>query len=155
MFSTPETLSYDAFPAALDAFSTLEQQQSASPVVEFTDLTIPYREDRRRRRSHVIRDKQTISTMHMRAFRERKEKHAQDLQQQLDELETKHRDLLQSYKKLDDINTKKALELEELHEQISLLQASGSKTLDDLVASALFEPFDFDQQPQTTLPSDG
>lgn len=64
MFSNPDSLNYDAFPGALDPFSTLEQQ-SAGPVVEFTDLTVPYHEDRRRRRSHVIRDKQTISTMHM------------------------------------------------------------------------------------------
>jgi hypothetical protein len=34
------------------------------PVVEFTDLTAPYEEDRRRRKSQV-KDKQAISSMHM------------------------------------------------------------------------------------------
>lgn len=48
-----------------------------------------------------------------------------------------------------------AQELEKLREQMSMLQASGSKMLDDLEASALFEPFDFDQQPETTLNPDG
>ncbi|MCJ1446005.1 MAG: hypothetical protein MMC23_006510 [Stictis urceolatum] len=104
-----------------------------APVVEFTDLTAPYNEDRRRRRTQT-KDKQAISSMHMRrraqnrasqrAFRERKEKHAQDLQRQLDELETRHKALQGSYNELGSTNKKLADELDVLRNRISVAQAS-------------------------------
>ena len=71
IFSNMENMNYDAFPGSPTNYSLLDSH-SNSPIVEFTDLTIPYHEDRRRRRSHVIRDKQTLSTMHMVSDMDRK-----------------------------------------------------------------------------------
>jgi len=103
------------------------------PVVEFTDLTAPYEEDRRRRKSQV-KDKQAISSMHMRrraqnrasqrAFRERKERHAQELQRQLDELQEKHQALQESYDELGGVNKKLLTELQHLKTRISAVHAS-------------------------------
>ena len=118
-----------------------------APIVEFTDLTMP-QDDRRRRRSQV-KDKQAISSMHMvrrcpqrghscldsqadqtlqrrraqnrasqRAFRERKEKHAQELQRQLSELEEKHKELLESHTELDGLNKKLVQEIERLRDAL-------------------------------------
>ncbi|MCJ1239458.1 hypothetical protein MMC14_007454 [Varicellaria rhodocarpa] len=156
IFSNMENMNYDAFPGSPTSYSLLESHPT-SPMVEFTDLTVPYNEDRRRRRSHVIRDKQTLSTMHMRrraqnrasqrAFRERKEKHAQDLQHQLDELESKHKALQESYEKLRGTNAKIAEELEQLRDKIGSLELCRNKNFDDMMASELLEPFDFDRSP--------
>ncbi|MCJ1351844.1 MAG: hypothetical protein MMC33_001828 [Icmadophila ericetorum] len=144
---------YDPFSGDMSSYPDL-QTQPASPLVEFTDLTVPYQDDRRRRRSNVTRDKQTISTMHMRrraqnrasqrAFRERKEKHAQNLQKQLDELEAKHQGLLASYEKLDTTNSRLEKELQQIREKMRVIQTSRTETLDELVESGLFESFEFE-----------
>ncbi|MCJ1308768.1 hypothetical protein MMC25_002422 [Agyrium rufum] len=112
-------------------FQKYEFQQPI-PIVEFEDLTNPHFEDRRKRRSSAARDKQTLSSMHMRrraqnrasqrAFRERKERHAQELQQQLDELESKHSDLMCNYKKLDQHNAEMADELQALRDKLAAVQ---------------------------------
>lgn len=151
LFSSLDTMNYDTFPPYSAAYQGFESSPG-SPVIEFTDLTAPYQEDRRRRRSHAIKDKQSISTMHMRrraqnrasqrAFRERKEKHAQELQRQLDELEAKHQDLLASYHKLDNTNTKLTTQLEELRSKISTIQSSRSETLYEMMSSDIFEQYD-------------
>ena len=55
-----------------------------------------------------------------RAFRERKEKHAQDLQRQLEELEKKHKELLDSHSELDDLNKKLVAEIDNLRRRCAL-----------------------------------
>ena len=55
---------YEPFPNSSDSYPDYDLSPT-SPLVEFTDLTAPYNEDRRRRRPHATKDKQTISSMHM------------------------------------------------------------------------------------------
>ena len=163
-------MTYDGFPFPHTSYQSFDSTGS-SPIVEFTDLTAPYQEDRRRRRSHPIKDKQTISTMHMvrcslavgvdlctdsgqrrraqnrasqRAFRERKEKHAQDLQCQLDELEAKHKALLASYQKLDTTNAKLTQELDQLRAKITDVHSSRTDAYNELAASDGYDPFEFE-----------
>ena len=88
-----------------------------------------------------------------RAFRERKEKHAQDLQQQLNELEAKHRDLKDSYEKLDATNVKMAEEMKCLRDRIVALQAPDSSGLNELSINDFFDCVDFDQAAQDTGPA--
>ena len=64
-----------------------------------------------------------------RAFRERKEKHVQQLERQLEELEAKHRTLTQSYTTLDSTHGQLKQEVEQLRgELISLTGASFSSS---------------------------
>ena len=60
----PENISYDSFPESQPPGYQYYDMMQPMPIVEFTDLTAPYQEDRRRRRSQV-RDKQALSSMHM------------------------------------------------------------------------------------------
>ncbi|MCJ1483309.1 hypothetical protein MMC06_003476 [Schaereria dolodes] len=148
MFTTLDPTHYDDFPSAAETLHNFDHQ-SPSPSVEFTDLTAPYHEDRRRRRSNVVRDKQTISSMHMRrraqnrasqrAFRERKEKHTQELQHQLDDLESKHQNLLSSYDKLGSTNAKLQKELEQLRSKIKSLHATKDEDFEEMMAANIFE----------------
>ncbi|KAI4108542.1 MAG: hypothetical protein L6R37_000978 [Teloschistes peruensis] len=109
------------------------QHQAAllSSSVEFTDLTAPVHEDRRRSRkgsTATMLDKQAISNMRIRrraqnrasqrAFRERKEKHVQALETQLSALEDRHRDLQASHEQMGDKNERLVCEVEGLREEI-------------------------------------
>ena len=58
-----EQTQYDGYQESLAGYQYFDLLQPP-PVVEFTDLTAPYQEDRRRKRSQA-RDKQAISSMHM------------------------------------------------------------------------------------------
>ncbi|KAL8687282.1 MAG: hypothetical protein Q9218_006504 [Villophora microphyllina] len=117
------------------------QQQAAilSSSVEFTDLTAPVHEDRRRRKgSTTMQDKQAISNMRIRrraqnrasqrAFRERKEKHVQALEEQLAALESRHLALKASHSTLDNKNTSLVKEVEQLRDEIKVLQGLGAGT---------------------------
>ncbi|MCJ1259847.1 hypothetical protein MMC24_007686 [Lignoscripta atroalba] len=148
MFTNLDPLHYDGFSGMPEGIHNFDQQ-SPSPSVEFTDLTAPYNEDRRRRRSNAIKDKQTISSMHMRrraqnrasqrAFRERKEKHTQELQQQLDDLEAKHENLTSSFADLGATNAKLRTELEQLRSRIKSLQSAKDEAFEEMMATSLFE----------------
>ncbi|MCJ1246179.1 hypothetical protein MMC30_003384 [Trapelia coarctata] len=156
LFSHLDPTGYESYPDASHNYQTYNVT-TGGPLVEFTDLTAPYNEDRRRRRPQAVKDKQTISSMHMRrraqnrasqrAFRDRKEKHAQNLQNQLDELEAKHQELSSSYRKLETTNSKLVTELEELRAKITTLTSSRD-TLDEMMTSELFDPYDFDHGQQ-------
>ena len=61
-----EQAHYDGYQKPLAGYQYLDMLQPP-PVVEFTDLTAPYQEDRRRKRSQT-QDKQAISSMHMVSF---------------------------------------------------------------------------------------
>ncbi|KAL8735294.1 MAG: hypothetical protein Q9181_002849 [Wetmoreana brouardii] len=114
-----------------------QQQQQAAILfgVEFTDLTAPVHEDRRRRKSTTLQDKQAISNMRIRrraqnrasqrAFRERKEKHVQHLEHELEALEAKHRDLQKSHSELGETKSKLQAEVEQLRNEIKTLRVSG------------------------------
>ncbi|MCJ1374517.1 hypothetical protein MMC20_005749 [Loxospora ochrophaea] len=122
--------------------------QSPTPSVEFTDLTSLHHEDRRKKRSGSVRDKQTISTMHMRrreqnrasqrAFRERKEKHTQELQQQLDEMKKKYQKLMKSYDDLGTVNAKMRAEMDELREKAKVSQSYEDDSLSNMDDSDIF-----------------
>lgn len=152
-FSQLHSVNYDLLSGSAQGYQSYTGYPN-EPTVEFTDLTTPYNEDRRRRRPHTTKDKQSLSSMHMRrraqnrasqrAFRDRKEKHAQDLQRQLDELEKKHQELLTSYHELGTTNTKLTTEIHELRTKMSTLHSSRNATLDEMMASEIFNPFEFD-----------
>lgn len=57
--------SYTSYPHVIDAqyIQQQAQQQDIFNSVEFTDLTAPVYEDRRRRKSTTLQDKQAISNM--------------------------------------------------------------------------------------------
>ncbi|MCJ1476972.1 hypothetical protein MMC13_005642 [Lambiella insularis] len=154
LYSQLDPTVYESFTNSTAAYPAYDVSPT-SPLVEFTDLTAPYNEDRRRRLPHAAKDKQAISSMHMRrraqnrasqrAFRERKEKHAQDLQRQLDELDSKHQELLNSYGKLDTTNTHLTTELDELRHKITVLESSQADHLDEMMSSGSYDPYEFDQ----------
>lgn len=59
-----------------------------------------------------------------RAFRERKEKHVQHLEEQLEDLETKHRTLAKSYTDLDSTHDKLKREVKQLRGELASLKSS-------------------------------
>ncbi|KAI4198575.1 MAG: hypothetical protein LQ346_002728 [Caloplaca aetnensis] len=134
----------------------LQQQQDILNSVEFTDLTNPMYEDRRRRKSTILEDKQAISNMRIRrraqnrasqrAFRERKEKHVQQLEQELGTLEAKHHDLQKSHSNLGEANDKLKQEVEQLRSEIRTLKTvgDGSSVLGSSPVSNDFDPFEQD-----------
>lgn len=121
--------------------------------IEFTDLTRPQMEDRRRRRSHTTQDKESISNMRIRrraqnrasqrAFRERKEKHVQHLEHELEELENKHRTLEKSYTDLDSTHAQLKQEVKHLRSELESVKSSreGSISEPTTQSSQYFDPF--------------
>ncbi|KAL8935422.1 MAG: hypothetical protein Q9216_005440 [Gyalolechia sp. 2 TL-2023] len=133
-------------------FQQQNQQQNLLNSVEFTDLTAPVHEDRRRRRSTTLQDKQAISNMRIRrraqnrasqrAFRERKEKHVQHLEHELEALEAKHRELEKSHTNLGATNDKLKQEVESLRSEIKTLKTFGGDTGGSLLGSPVSNGFD-------------
>ncbi|KAL8897531.1 MAG: hypothetical protein Q9192_002523 [Flavoplaca navasiana] len=111
-----------------------QQQQQAAILasVEFTDLTNPVYEDRRRRKSSTNQDKQAITNMGIRrraqnrasqrAFRDRKEKHVQHLETELSSLESKFLELKTSHQSLGETNKALKNEVETLREEIKTMR---------------------------------
>ncbi|KAL8742818.1 MAG: hypothetical protein Q9190_004758 [Brigantiaea leucoxantha] len=131
------------------------EQQAILNSIEFTDLTAPQHEDRRRRKSTTMQDKQTITNMRIRrraqnrasqrAFRERKEKHVQHLESQLEALEAKYQALNKSHSDLGSSNTKLKREVESLRHEIKSLKSSNEgSTVDPLSPRHTFDQFDAD-----------
>ncbi|KAL8916634.1 MAG: hypothetical protein Q9208_008393 [Pyrenodesmia sp. 3 TL-2023] len=129
-----DSMNSNTYPDMINA-QYLQQQQNILNSVEFTDLTNPVHEDRRRRKSTTLEDKQAISNMRIRrraqnrasqrAFRERKEKHVQQLEQELGTLEAKHHDLQKSHSDLGEANDKLKQEVEQLRSEIRTLKTAG------------------------------
>ncbi|KAI4287239.1 MAG: hypothetical protein L6R35_003505 [Caloplaca aegaea] len=166
---SPRMLQYNDFDSMnssasyhqmINAQCLQQQQQDMFNSVEFTDLTAPVHEDRRRRKSTTMQDKQAISNMRIRrraqnrasqrAFRERKEKHVQHLEQELETLEDKHRNLQKSHSNLGETNDKLKQEVEQLRSEIKNLKLFGDGSpllgrpvltdLDQFEQDGLFEP---------------
>ncbi|KAL8824665.1 MAG: hypothetical protein Q9170_008083 [Blastenia crenularia] len=136
---------YTTYPNRLDNqyLHHQSQQQDILNTVEFTDLTAPVHEDRRRRQSTTLQDKQAISNMRIanktplqqrrraqnrasqRAFRERKEKYVNHLEHELETLESKHRELMKSHSNLGEANDKLTQEVETLCSEIKSLKTFG------------------------------
>ncbi|KAG8526834.1 uncharacterized protein KY384_008263 [Bacidia gigantensis] len=113
------------------------QQQHATPQpsivnsIEFTDLTQINHDDssRRRRRSTTAQDKEAATNMRIRrraqnrasqrAFRERKEKHVQHLEHELEQLEAKHQNLEKSYTEVEGAHNKLQDEVETLKDELA------------------------------------
>ncbi|KAL8709604.1 MAG: hypothetical protein Q9220_005696 [cf. Caloplaca sp. 1 TL-2023] len=123
-------------PSYLQRRAQQQQQQAAILAsVEFTDLTAPVYEDRRRRKSTTMQDKQAISNMGIRrraqnrasqrAFRERKEKHVQHLESELSALEAKHSQLQKSHSNLGESNAQLKAEVETLRTEIRTMRVLG------------------------------
>lgn len=132
-----DSTNYTSYPHVIDAqyIQQQNQQQDIFNSVEFTDLTAPVYEDRRRRKSTTMQDKQAISNMRIRrraqnrasqrAFRERKEKHVQHLEHELETLEAKHRELKESHTNLGASNDRLKQEVESLRSEIKTLKTFG------------------------------
>ena len=76
LYSQLDASIYEPFPTTSEAYQSYEASPTDS-YVEFTDLTAPYNEDRRRRRPNATKDKQSISSMHMVSDTGRKMGHRQ------------------------------------------------------------------------------
>ncbi|KAL8711797.1 MAG: hypothetical protein Q9225_007057 [Loekoesia sp. 1 TL-2023] len=154
IYNNFDSTSYSPHPSMINAQYLQHRQQQQQDIlssVEFTDLTAPVHEDRRRRKSTTLQDKQAISNMRIRrraqnrasqrAFRERKEKHVQHLEHELESLEAKHRELMKSHTNLGQTNDKLKQEVESLRSEIKHLKAFGDTG--SLLGSPV--PNEFDQ----------
>ncbi|KAL9128339.1 MAG: hypothetical protein Q9217_002969 [Psora testacea] len=138
-YSSP--LSYPAYLPSQSLSHNSDPQTQATILnsIEFTDLTNLQHEDshRRRRRSNTQQDKEAASNMRIRrraqnrasqrAFRERKERHVQHLEHELEVLETKHHNLEKSYSEVEGAHAKLKREVEGLREELGRLKAVGSR----------------------------
>ena len=79
-----------------------------------------------------------------RAFRERKEKHVQELEQQLETLEAKHRALAESHQRLGRTNHDLQQEAQQLRDELKALKASGEERMLDLSLPNDFDRFESD-----------
>jgi len=133
-------------------------QQGRIPV-EYTGSSTLDERDRRRRRTGSTsssKDKEALPNMHLRrraqnrasqrAFRERKERHVKGLEHQLEDLHSKHQDLVQSY-------TRKADEVSKLNARISELNSEieALRTSSDLSFSDFLTPNKFDAVPGSDM----
>ncbi|MCJ1464415.1 hypothetical protein MMC07_003028 [Pseudocyphellaria aurata] len=162
MFTHLDGFEYNLYGNPTDTPHFLDHQPAILNSIEFMDLTAPQHEDRRRRRSTTAQDKETVSNMRIRrraqnrasqrAFRERKEKHVQHLEEQLEDLETKHRTLAKSYTDLDSTHDKLKREVKQLRGELESLKSSRESSVigsnsssrdpslfDSLAADGLFE----------------
>ncbi|KAL8757921.1 MAG: hypothetical protein Q9184_004079 [Pyrenodesmia sp. 2 TL-2023] len=155
-YSNFDSMNGSTYSNMINAQYLQQQQQDILNSVEFTDLTNPVHEDRRRRKSTTLEDKQAISNMRIRrraqnrasqrAFRERKEKHVQQLEHELGTLEAKHHDLQKSHSDLGEANDRLKQEVEQLRSEIRTLKAvgDGSSVLGLSPLSNDFNHFDQD-----------
>ncbi|KAL6715644.1 hypothetical protein ACLMJK_006605 [Lecanora helva] len=148
---------YTSYPHSSPLPQYLDSQPQIVNSIEFTDLTRPQLEDRRRRKSHTMQDKEAISNMRIRrraqnrasqrAFRERKEKHVQHLEHELSELENKHRTLERSYTDLDSTATKLKQEVKQLRRELESSKDSRESSVSDNgrshppTSTSFFDPF--------------
>ncbi|KAI4209905.1 MAG: hypothetical protein LQ351_007190 [Letrouitia transgressa] len=154
-YSSFDNVDCSLYPNHPDTAQYLEQQAILNSI-EFTDLTAPQHEDRRRRKSTTMQDKQTITNMRIRrraqnrasqrAFRERKEKHVQHLEQELETLETKYQNLSKSHSDLGSVNNKLKQEVESLRKEIKTLRSTSYDTspADQTSPGHAFDQFDAD-----------
>lgn len=134
MYTNIDGFEYNLYANPTDTPHFIDHQPAIVNSIEFMDLTAPQHEDRRRRRSTTVQDKETVSNMRIRrraqnrasqrAFRERKEKHVQHLEEQLEDLETKHRTLAKSYTDLDSTHDKLKREVKQLRGELESLKSS-------------------------------
>ncbi|KAI9873249.1 MAG: hypothetical protein M1830_000622 [Pleopsidium flavum] len=142
-------LPYDLYSYLGDPNAYLLGEQ-AGIEVDLTGSTSSDDRDPRRRRSALVKEKETISNMQMRrraqnrasqrAFRDRKEKHLKDLEHTLEDLGSKHQTLVQSYSNLSVINGQLNEEVEKLTAENENLRSSR----DSSILSTLLTPKDCD-----------
>ena len=160
---------YNTYPSATSYPQYIDPQPKIVNSIEFTDLTQPQLEDRRRRRSNTQQDKESVSNMRIvsaarsrwpnlhsnrcqrrraqnrasqRAFRERKEKHVQHLEHELEELESKHRDLSRSYSDLDRTHAQLKQEVKQLRSELESVKSSREGSVNENAPSSnFFDPF--------------
>ncbi|KAL9138471.1 MAG: hypothetical protein Q9175_000312 [Cornicularia normoerica] len=145
---------YNTYPSPT-SYHYIDPQPQIVNSIEFTDLTQPQLQDRRRRRSHTQQDKESVSNMRIRrraqnrasqrAFRERKEKHVQHLEHELEELEAKHRNLSRSYTDLDSTHAKLKQEVKQLRSELESVKSSPEGSVSEHPQSNnFFDPFSSD-----------
>lgn len=143
---------YNTYPNATSYPQYVDSKPQIVNSIEFTDLTQPQLEDRRRRRSNTQQDKESVSNMRIRrraqnrasqrAFRERKEKHVQHLEYELEELEKKHGKLSRSYTDLDSTHAKLKQEVKQLRIELESVKSSREGSVNENPRSNdFFDPF--------------
>lgn len=146
---------YNTYPSPTSYPQFMDSQSKVVNSIEFTDLTQPQLEDRRRRRSNTQQDKESVSNMRIRrraqnrasqrAFRERKEKHVQHLEHELEELERKHQNLSRSYTDLDSTHAKLKQEVKQLRRELESVKSSREGSVNENPqANNFFDPFSSD-----------
>ncbi|CAD6580262.1 MAG: hypothetical protein ASARMPREDX12_009509 [Alectoria sarmentosa] len=146
---------YNTYPSPTSFPQYIDSQAQIVNSIEFTDLTHPQLEDRRRRRSNTQQDKESVSNMRIRrraqnrasqrAFRERKEKHVQHLEHELEELEAKHQNLSRSYTDLDSTHKKLKQEVKQLRSELDSVKSSREGSVNESAPpSNFFDPFSSD-----------
>lgn len=109
-----------------------------TPAPQVHSLTTPTNRYPQRRRAQ--------NRASQRAFRERKEKHVKGLEHQLEDLHSKHQDLLHSYTRQADEVAKLNSRIAELNSELQTLQSCSSSTADqsfsELLTPDKFEKFD-------------
>lgn len=164
---------YNTHPSPTSYPQFIDSQPKIVNSIEFTDLTQPPLEDRRRRRSNTQQDKESVSNMRIvsaskfhprrspsanpdqrrraqnrasqRAFRERKEKHVQHLEHELEELETKHQNLSRSYSDLDSTHAKLKQEVKQLRRELESVKSSREGSVsENAQPNSFFDPFSSD-----------
>ena len=76
-----------------------------------------------------------------RAFRERKEKHVQHLEQQLEDLDTKHRTLAKSYDELDSTHETLKSEVKQLRSELQSIKSSRESSIAEIAEPSIFDRF--------------
>lgn len=104
----------------------------------------PLHPSKPRTNSGFLQRRRAQNRASQRAFRERKEKHVQRLEQQLEDLETKHRELTKSYTDLDSTHDKLQREAKQLREELDLFKSSKEHSLMGIMEPTLFDPFTTD-----------
>ncbi|PGH00369.1 hypothetical protein AJ79_08221 [Helicocarpus griseus UAMH5409] len=117
--------------------------------VEYIGSTTLDEHDRRRRRTNASKDKENMSSMHLRrraqnrvsqrAFRERKEKHLKGLENQLQDIHNKHHNLIQSYTRQTDEVQRLNNRIQQLTAELDLLRSSNEDTFNDALMPEKFD----------------
>ncbi|PGH00967.1 hypothetical protein GX51_05516 [Blastomyces parvus] len=117
--------------------------------VEYIGSTTLDEHDRRRSKPNNSKDKENVSNMHLRrraqnrasqrAFRERKERHLKSLEGKLQDLHSKHQNLIQSYhqrtEEVQHLNTR----IRQLSVELDLLRSATDGTIDDILTPDRFD----------------
>ncbi|PGH35120.1 hypothetical protein GX50_02042 [[Emmonsia] crescens] len=117
--------------------------------IEYIGSTTLDEHDRRRNKPNNSKDKENVSNMHLRrraqnrasqrAFRERKERHLKSLENKLQDLHSKHQNLLQSYHQRTDEVQLLNSRIQQLTTELDLLRSTNDGTINEILTPDKFD----------------